>query len=804
MRHRGATRILPISEAAASAAYSSRRGHPIHSLADHFVGRRPELAATGRGARRARRPPRPGDRDRRAAGIGKTRLLAELAARADARGHIVLSGPGAELERDLPFWVFVDALDEYVAGVEPAAAGEPRRGRPRRARPGLPVAVRARRRRRRRRSRTSATATHRAVRELLERLAATKPLVLVLDDFHWADPASVDLARRSLLHRPPAAPVLIALAVAAAPGVRRGCAARARAGARATASSTRIELEPADRRRGRRAARPRARRPPGGALLYEETGGNPFYLEQLARASDGGRAAARARRVGRRACRCRAMVVAALTEELALLSDGTPARAARARRSPATRSSPSSRRRRPASTERRRSKRSTSCWRCDLVRPTERAAAVPLPPPDRAPRRLRGHARRLAARRARAQRRRRWPRAAPARRRAPTTSSAPRAGRRRGRRRRRSPRPAREAAQRAPATAARWFAGALRLLAERAPGRRARRAAAAPAPRRWRRPAGSPRRTRRCSRASTLVPPRRSRCASRLDGGCARVEHLLGLPRAGPRAPDGRAGRPRPTPSGPRRRRADARARGRRAATACEYEAMQRVGRASAWPPPRPLGDRALTRAALATLARALGVGRRAGARRGRRWRRGSRAGRRAVRRGARAPPRCRRRPRRRGDLPRPLRRGRRPRRARARRRAGHRPGAAVPGHLRDPGRGLVHGRPPGRGRRAARRRRSKPRGCPATRRRWRGRCSAAPSSRSPRVTTRPRSPPARRAWTWPATRARTSSRRAPRRSSPSRCSTPASRRAAASARRLGRRATSPPSPTSGGPTSSS
>src|SRR5689334_17564022 len=45
-------------------------------------------------------------------GIGKTRLLAELAARADAKGHLVLSGSASELERELPFWVFVDALDE--------------------------------------------------------------------------------------------------------------------------------------------------------------------------------------------------------------------------------------------------------------------------------------------------------------------------------------------------------------------------------------------------------------------------------------------------------------------------------------------------------------------------------------------------------------------------------------------------------------------------------------------------------------------------------------------------------------------
>src|SRR4051794_10778559 len=52
-------------------------------------------------------------------GIGKTRLLAELAERADARGYTVLSGCAAELEQDLPFWPFVDALDEYIRGIDP-------------------------------------------------------------------------------------------------------------------------------------------------------------------------------------------------------------------------------------------------------------------------------------------------------------------------------------------------------------------------------------------------------------------------------------------------------------------------------------------------------------------------------------------------------------------------------------------------------------------------------------------------------------------------------------------------------------
>src|SRR5687768_12014272 len=52
-------------------------------------------------------------------GIGKTRLLAELDTRASHRDQLVLSGSASELERDLPFCVFVNALDDYVRGLEP-------------------------------------------------------------------------------------------------------------------------------------------------------------------------------------------------------------------------------------------------------------------------------------------------------------------------------------------------------------------------------------------------------------------------------------------------------------------------------------------------------------------------------------------------------------------------------------------------------------------------------------------------------------------------------------------------------------
>jgi hypothetical protein len=50
-------------------------------------------------------------------GIGKTRLLGEFAARADARGVLVLYESASEPERDLPFRVFVDAFDACTPAV---------------------------------------------------------------------------------------------------------------------------------------------------------------------------------------------------------------------------------------------------------------------------------------------------------------------------------------------------------------------------------------------------------------------------------------------------------------------------------------------------------------------------------------------------------------------------------------------------------------------------------------------------------------------------------------------------------------
>src|SRR5437868_14238903 len=45
-------------------------------------------------------------------GLGKARLLAELCARAEERGCLVLEGRATEFEPDLPFGMFMHALDD--------------------------------------------------------------------------------------------------------------------------------------------------------------------------------------------------------------------------------------------------------------------------------------------------------------------------------------------------------------------------------------------------------------------------------------------------------------------------------------------------------------------------------------------------------------------------------------------------------------------------------------------------------------------------------------------------------------------
>ena len=218
-------------------------------------------------------------------GIGKTRLLSELVSRAERHGCLALAGSAAEFERDFPFGPVIDALDAYLEsldahavdrlaadGLEDLAAVFPslRSLRSRLERPPL-AAERFR--------------AYRAVRELLERLAARQPLVLTLDDLHWADGASLELVAH-LLRRPPEAPIMLA-----------GSFRTGQADAAVTAA---IDLAAHGDQVERLEVGPLARADAEELVgvvdqaqlerMYLESGGNPFYLLQLARMDGDGSA----------------------------------------------------------------------------------------------------------------------------------------------------------------------------------------------------------------------------------------------------------------------------------------------------------------------------------------------------------------------------------------------------------------------------------------------------------------------------------------------------------------------------------
>ena len=137
-------------------------------------------------------------------GAGKTRLLTELARRAAEHGFLVLDGRAQHSGERVPFYALADALDDYLAGLDPRGLGADRDVLapvfPSLRRPGgrnaRPACERYR--------------LFRAVRVLLESLASPA-LVLLLDDMQWADEDTAELLAQ-LLCQPPRRPVLLTLA----------------------------------------------------------------------------------------------------------------------------------------------------------------------------------------------------------------------------------------------------------------------------------------------------------------------------------------------------------------------------------------------------------------------------------------------------------------------------------------------------------------------------------------------------------------------------------------------------------------
>ncbi|MGY0018861.1 helix-turn-helix transcriptional regulator [Streptomyces sp. YJ-C3] len=164
-----------------------------------FIGRADELARlTGVLERAAAGDPRAvlvaGD-----AGVGKTRTLTEAAAHAAATGMTVLTGHCVDLgDVGLPYLPFTEILGAAAADerLAPAVAAYPAVDRLLGTAPGTGPAP----------DPGSRLQLFEGVAGLLAELADLTPLLLVIEDLHWADQSSRDLLRfllsRGVLQRP--------------------------------------------------------------------------------------------------------------------------------------------------------------------------------------------------------------------------------------------------------------------------------------------------------------------------------------------------------------------------------------------------------------------------------------------------------------------------------------------------------------------------------------------------------------------------------------------------------------------------
>jgi AAA ATPase domain len=220
------------------------------------------------------------------AGIGKTSLLRHGAERARRRGWRPLLGTGSELETGFAFGVVRQLFERELTAADPGQRAEWLAGPAGAVRSLLAVPGH------------SAVFGHGAPEPfavvhglywLTVNMAAGQPLLITVDDAHWADPASLRwLAYITSRLEGLAAAVVIALRPAEQAS-RRGPLAAVRAAA--------LAIRPSLLSAAGAAVVVRAALGPGTPdtscrALHEASGGNPFYLSELLRAQPPAGAAA--------------------------------------------------------------------------------------------------------------------------------------------------------------------------------------------------------------------------------------------------------------------------------------------------------------------------------------------------------------------------------------------------------------------------------------------------------------------------------------------------------------------------------
>jgi DNA-binding SARP family transcriptional activator/tetratricopeptide (TPR) repeat protein len=223
------------------------------------------------------------------AGIGKTRLAAELARRAHAAGAVVLYGrfdeetlaPYQPLAEMLRGWSGGASL-EALAPAMGARAGELGVVLPEFGAPSAPSqsALRG--------DELLDAQRHRffdAVAALLAEIAGAAPLLLVLDDLHWADRPTLQLVRH-LVRGPQPGPALLLGTYREAELEADHALRELIAGLRREGTLRRLELGGLERREVAElvAALGGADASPSFlAALHAETEGNPFFIEEVVR-----------------------------------------------------------------------------------------------------------------------------------------------------------------------------------------------------------------------------------------------------------------------------------------------------------------------------------------------------------------------------------------------------------------------------------------------------------------------------------------------------------------------------------------
>lgn len=207
------------------------------------------------------------------AGIGKTALVRAVGHEAMAQGAIVLTGRCDDLIVTPPYGPWLDLAATY---------------RPREGMPSLPAGL------------TDAEAIaafgspgalFAQVRDFLAAVAAARPAIVLLEDVHWADPASLDLLR-FLARQLPALPLLLVVTYRADELARGQPFYEVLPALVREASAERIDLRPLGRSDLRELVA--ARYALGGddearlvAYLCDRSEGNPFFAHELLRTLEG-------------------------------------------------------------------------------------------------------------------------------------------------------------------------------------------------------------------------------------------------------------------------------------------------------------------------------------------------------------------------------------------------------------------------------------------------------------------------------------------------------------------------------------